>query len=362
MTSSQALPELPASDNTVDVSIIDSTSNITAPSGRFMEPALPGLETMVVPAFAFLIHNTKMDRTVLFDLGVRKDWQNLPAPVVARLKAAGFAVETVKGVREILEEHGEDASAIEAIIWSHGHFDHTGDPSTFDSNTALVLGPGSKAKLLPGYPSDEKGPVLESDFAGRQVREISSEEFNLKIGRMPAVDYFGDGSFYLLDAPGHCQGHMCGLARLTSQPDSFILLGADCIHHAGELRPNKWTPLANDISPNPLRGTSFCPCDVADRLLPRGEMRTPFFKPTEKGVHEDSAVAQETIERVQELDALDNVLLAVAHDPVLLDVVDFYPRKVNAFMEKGWKQKSQWLFLKDLVPATEARGHDTAQS
>jgi hypothetical protein len=34
------------------------------------------------------------------------------------------------------------------------------------------------------------------------VREISFDESDLEIGGFRALDYFGDGSFYLLDAPG----------------------------------------------------------------------------------------------------------------------------------------------------------------
>jgi hypothetical protein len=41
----------------------------------------------------------------------------------------------------------------------------------------------------------------ESDFEDRKVVELSSFDHGL-VGGMPAHDYFGDGSFYLLDAPG----------------------------------------------------------------------------------------------------------------------------------------------------------------
>jgi len=56
---------------------------------------------------------------------------------------------------------------------------------------------------------------------------------DFKIGKFNAFDYFGDGSFYLLDVPGHAIGHICGLVRTT--PGSFLLLGADSCHFAGTL-------------------------------------------------------------------------------------------------------------------------------
>ncbi len=55
---------------------------------------------------------------------------------------------------------------------------------------------------MPGYPSNPDAPIRESDYKGRNVREISFADTNLKVGRFRALDYFGDGSFYLLDAPG----------------------------------------------------------------------------------------------------------------------------------------------------------------
>ncbi|KAL1955027.1 hypothetical protein VTO42DRAFT_318 [Malbranchea cinnamomea] len=59
---------------------------------------------------------------------------------------------------------------------------------------------------------------------GRNLREITFNGPNcLQIGRPPAFDYFGDCSFYLLDSTGHAVGHLCGLARTTSHPDTFVL-------------------------------------------------------------------------------------------------------------------------------------------
>lgn len=42
--------------------------------------------------------------------------------------------------------------------------DHSGDPSTFPGSTALVVGPGFKEALLPGYPADPKGRIRETDY------------------------------------------------------------------------------------------------------------------------------------------------------------------------------------------------------
>jgi hypothetical protein len=47
---------------------------------------------------------------------------------------------------------------------SHWHFDHTGDPSGFPPSVDLIVGPGFKDAFLPGYPTNEKAMILESDY------------------------------------------------------------------------------------------------------------------------------------------------------------------------------------------------------
>ena len=50
-----------------------------------------------------------------------------------------------------------------------------------------------------------------------------------------------------------------------------------------------------------------------------------------------------------EYDADPNVLVAIAHDPTSLVVFDFFPNgTMNAWKEKGWKERSHWGFLEEL--------------
>lgn len=105
---------------------------------------------------------------------------------------------------------------------------------TFPPSVNLIVGAGFKEKLLPAYPINKDSHLLESDWEGRELVEL---EFNtgLKLGRFKAIDYFGDGSFYLLDAPGHAVGHTCGFARVSKgsngEEDSFVFMGGDACHH-----------------------------------------------------------------------------------------------------------------------------------
>jgi hypothetical protein len=58
---------------------------------------------------------------------------------------------------------------------------------------------------MPGFPVKEDSTIRESDYKGREVREIEFDNAGLHLGHFRAMDYFGDGSFYLLDSPGVCK-------------------------------------------------------------------------------------------------------------------------------------------------------------
>ena len=221
------------------VQIIDTTAQIQGPVHVFAYPEIYGHKFLRVPCLSFLVEQVSSGRKVLFDLGLRKDYKNSPPAVMGIINSPGWEIEIEKSPSEILQGNGVDVAggAIEAIVWSHWHFDHTGDPSLFPHSTAVITGTGVKEALLPGYPTNPHSPIAESALQGREHREIDFDKTsNLKIGQFPAFDYFGDGSFYLLDAPGHAIGHMCGLARTKStlegdEEDTFIFMGGDTAHH-----------------------------------------------------------------------------------------------------------------------------------
>lgn len=362
------LPDLkiPHSESTVEISIIDTTGHLTLPSSMLIQPELPNFNTVTAPCYSFLIkHNSASGKqnkhdTLIFDLGIRKDWENSPTSIVEQITPFKSNLSIEKDVATILRENDQSLSEIGAIIWSHWHLDHTGDPATFPSSTDLIVGPGFKSSFVPAFPTVPDSPVDEKAWQARNLVEVdfsspSGSQTTLRIGQFRALDFYGDGSFYLLDTPGHAIGHLCALARTTASPPSFMFLGGDIAHHAGEFRPTQYLPLPESISPSPVRPpfqpqATFCPGEVFQAIHPRKSRTEPFFEPStgEHAVHLDAAEAKRSVDKMTEYDAYENVFSVISHDRSLFDVVDFYPRGANQWKEKGWGREGRWRFLGEL--------------
>ncbi|KAJ5951661.1 uncharacterized protein N7479_010074 [Penicillium vulpinum] len=340
---------VPPGEQNVQVRIIDSTTRIgKLELGFLMEPSLEGMEHMpLLPSWSFLIEHPSGQR-VLFDLGVPKDLHSFAPIVCGTLKERGWEIDVKEEVIDTLNKNGIAANEISAIIWSHWHWDHIGDPSRFPSSTELIVGPGFKDEFLPGYPAKPDAPVRESDFAGRNLREMDFSN-SVQVGEFRAIDYFKDGSFYIIDSPGHAVGHLGALARTTTNPDTFIFMGGDLCHHSGEIRPSKHMHIPHGIRPSSITAPITFPCpgdSVYEQLLVQrtGSLDKPFFRPA-MGL--DIKQAIDTIEKAQVADADSNIWFIYAHDPSLLKCVDLFPLSANAWKENNWRERTLWTFLGD---------------
>ncbi|KAF4960384.1 hypothetical protein FGADI_1031 [Fusarium gaditjirri] len=333
-------PRFDVPDGNAANSIIDSSLRLSGmPLSHLMKPAMKGLDDMpTLTTWSFLVESTS-GKKAIFDLGVPKEPLKNFSPKYADTirRNSNWDVDVLKNVADILVENNVQPSEIDSVIWSYHHFDHIGDITTFPGSTDLIVGPGFKEAFLPGYPANPDSPVREADFEGRELREIDFEHKSLQIGPFRASD-FGDGSFYLLDTPGHDIGHLSGLARTTTgPPDTFIFMGGDLCHHAGETRYL-------------LLHLSQCPGSAFDDMnTKRGRTAGETFFDPAIGV--DKELAVKTIKEAQKADAKDNVFFVFAHDMTIFDVIDTFPKQANDWKEKSWKEKTLWKFLNDFQAA-----------
>lgn len=118
-----------------------------------------------------------------------------------------------------------------ADVRSHAHWDHCHPIGGEYPNATAYFGPGAKIGCSPGHIDDPS-----SQWDGRFFDpERSTERCEELTGPWSAFgpfehakDYFGDGSFWVIQAPGHMAGNLCAAARLES--GEWVLLGSDCCH------------------------------------------------------------------------------------------------------------------------------------
>lgn len=185
-------------------------------------------------------------------------------------------------------------------------------------------------------------------------------------GVQRALDFFGDGSFFLIHTPGHTLDHLGGLVRTTTNPDTFIFLGGDLLHHGSELRPSPYLAYPDTLPRAALDAIKArvpgCPGHgLGPEMFPNLNVKNnrsedePLFDPM---VAEDLGLAIKTIKEVQMADVQDNVFFIWAHDTGIQGLVDQFPKKANDWKANGWREKLTWAFLEDLVPAALIAAED----
>ena len=107
----------------------------------------------------------------------------------------------------------------------------------------------------------------------------------LKIGGLRAIDWFDDGSMYLLEAPGRSPEIIMALARTFAH--TFVLLARDTASHPTLICPSTLCPLPESITPSPLEpapNSSSYDTALLARAYPTAThasyRSTPFYEPT----------------------------------------------------------------------------------
>ncbi|KAK3720369.1 hypothetical protein LTR37_003780 [Vermiconidia calcicola] len=265
----------------------------------------------------FLIQHPKQgsDRPerIVFDLGIKRDMSQYADGMQDHLSKRQPIIN-LPDTKASLENGGLDSTKdVDFVMLSHTHWDHIGMPADYP-NSKFVVGSGTLHTVTNGapyYPASmfEKDPLpldRTTEFPpapGSSAKDLACAESQQtshtwqQISTINhAIDFFGDGSVYIVDAPGHLQGHMNLLARLG--PDKWGYLGGDCCHDSRIITGEKEIAIYGD-----------------------GHGGT-------RSVHSNLPLAKDTIAMIQEFIRVNEgkVEWIIAHD-------------------KGWAEKNQSRFF-----------------
>ncbi|KAH8834696.1 hypothetical protein DL96DRAFT_1701725 [Flagelloscypha sp. PMI_526] len=355
---------IPSSPATVDLTVfrISHLPTFVLPAAAFIQPILPGHENLNGTTYSYLISNSKKNKKILFDLGPRKDLENLAPAVRAFLN--GFNFNAPKDITELLHDAETPLDAINAVIFSHVHFDHIGDMSLFPYSTELVIGPGTVRDLYDPV-SNPNGTLLATDFANRTVTELDFSKSKTEIGgRLSCIGLLQRRfSLHSRCSWSHA-GHIAALLRV--KPTSFVLLSGDTFHHVGQVRPTAALHKAVPISEELL---SSAHSHISRDYFRSGGNDTegfdfqarsgPFFQIPELGFYSDPATARTSQLGIEAFDANDDIFVVASHDSTIYPLTS--EDKTTAFNDwkvLGFKKQVTWQFVNTICgPQTVLDNH-----
>lgn len=275
-----ALPPPSPNQAYCEVSALEAGS-LVLPCHIFVTTARRG-EERLVPSLSFLLTHSNTRAQLLFDLGIQRETNLIPGlkdPYQKHL----WRPYVLMDVKESLEKGGLKLDEIKHICLSHVHWDHVGNPGLFEK-AEFIVGKDAHALFQPGYPTDPHSAFPSDLLPADRTNFVDPSEWKA-IGPFPrALDFFGDGSLYIIDSPGHLPGHLNVLAR-TSADGGWIYLAGDSAHDWRLLRGQGEIA---DIYDEPFIG-HIC-------------------------LHIDKEKSAEHIKRIASLGTLPRVRVVLAHD------------------------------------------------
>lgn len=243
----------------VTVSALEA-GHLTLPERLFVTDADPEKKA-TVPSLSFLIQHASQDgksTRIVFDLGLKRDLTKYPPTQQAHIANRQPTILHPDCADSLRAGGLDPATDIDVVILSHVHWDHEGTPDDF-SQSQFVVGSGTLHLLEngapPHYPKDIFNPDLLPRDRTRELPPVTKDsttaagkqtEHRWKpfAGFPATVDFFDDGSVYIVDSPGHLFGHVNLLARIA--PQRWVYLGGDCCHDPRILTGEKDVALYDD--------------------------------------------------------------------------------------------------------------------
>lgn len=239
--------KLPSSDpNQIYVKIAALNGGfVTLPEKAFVTDPDPN-KLSTVPSMAFLIEHTDINgkfTRLVFDLGIKRDITKYIPATAAHILHRKPVYSTPDVRSSLMSGNLDPKKDIDLVILSHVHWDHIGMPSDYP-NSKFIVGSGTlyilengapfyprnrmESGALPIHQTHELPPVPTSDRKHMAAKQITTHEWKPLATFPNTVDYFGDGSLYIIDAPGHIHAHINALLRVG--PEKWVYLGGDCCH------------------------------------------------------------------------------------------------------------------------------------
>ncbi|KZT04572.1 uncharacterized protein LAESUDRAFT_286505 [Laetiporus sulphureus 93-53] len=220
--------------------------------------------------------------TFIFDLGIRRDWEEALPPVLTDKVRRSAKVVVPQNVTQSLQKGRYDRSQVKHICLSHIHLDHLCNPASF-ANATFIVGENTRDLLTPGHPADPEAEFRSDLLPTARTRYISPTTEDMRpIGPFSrTLDVYGDGSLYIVDTPGQLPGHSSlGVLARTSADGGWIFLAGDA---AGD-----WRLLVGETG---IADHEHLGC-----------------------VHTDKNIAAATIEQVKVLMKMPRVRVLIVHD------------------------------------------------
>ncbi|VUC37335.1 unnamed protein product [Clonostachys rosea] len=259
--------------------------------------------------WCFMIHHEASGRHILWDLGCSDDHDVYTPWVRKFMLPKANIVGPRKSLRQQLNELGVSADQIDSVVFS----------KEFPKAKAF-FGPGTKAFCSPGHlESGEASDEVEWDGKWFGSLKYVTEDWDELSGSwVPwgpferAFDFFGDGSFWILDAPGHMPGNLGAAVKLQGGED-WVLLGGDCCHSMQVLR---CFPLAAQRTKVYFRVPLILLIVISALLRGEKEMATYIAEDGKVAawLHKDIPAANKTIDKIRTAEAQFGVHVALAHD------------------------------------------------